>query len=151
MVAYKLETDGVGNFCLTCKEITKKTHKWFGEKYCKTRQIMLSRYSVNILVEISKNLHGSHLWRLSNGTEHLGGIYFDMQKEVRNNEQKEAYENLFDEQQYSLHSGWFTAKLTTCFNNFASLRSLIFHVTDGVGPYNSYGARKIMQDTGLIK
>ncbi|KAL6849167.1 hypothetical protein ACO1O0_008697 [Amphichorda felina] len=72
-ITYWLPTPDLGSMRLTCRAIEKMLYHSFAEEFFSRKQFMLSQFSVQALINISKSRMGGHIRRLQFGTDMMAG------------------------------------------------------------------------------
>ncbi|VUC21938.1 unnamed protein product [Clonostachys rosea] len=68
-ITHSLKTEELGNFRLTCRGIETLLHNSFAGEFFSCKQFMISNFSLQTLVDISKSRMGRHLTKLQIGFE----------------------------------------------------------------------------------
>ncbi|CAI6096791.1 unnamed protein product [Clonostachys chloroleuca] len=68
-ITHSLKTEELGNFRLTCRGIEGLLHNSFAREFFSCKQFMISDFSLQALIDISKSRMGRHLTKLQIGFE----------------------------------------------------------------------------------
>src|SRR5688500_18577776 len=68
-ITHSLKTEELGNFRLTCRGIEGLLHNSFAREFYSCKQFMISDFSLQALIDISKSRMGRHLTKLQIGFE----------------------------------------------------------------------------------
>lgn len=154
LVAAELDPGNLFNFRWVCRKINYKSSFYFAERFFHTRYHMLSRYSLENLVQVSNHpVFGPSVRALVICTDHLtteppafepGTWDRPMESELVTIDDKE-YKRHLDDQIYLTESGLDTAYLAQALVSLLNCRSVT--VDDGDHPW---GAASIKRQTGAL-
>ncbi|KAL0943271.1 F-box domain-containing protein [Colletotrichum truncatum] len=153
-ISSHLTTPELGSLRLTCRSIEKSLFNTFMKEFFTKRQFMLTEFSLQALVDISKSRLSDCLDHVIIGLNYFDETFFPHDKPARQN----AYADALADQRSFVASGQDVAMLTEAFQNLKSLKTV------GIRDYNSrerakrdgngaswasYGATTIFKETGV--
>ncbi|KAF2838904.1 hypothetical protein M501DRAFT_1016983 [Patellaria atrata CBS 101060] len=143
-----LPLDAFSNLRLANKSIADASIYIFGQKYFKIRQHMISRYSLESLVQISQSRLAPYVRELYIGTE---WIYDQKLGEMLMESVEESNcKRLVNEQNSLVSSGDDTRLLTKALNAFDNCHTAGVKAQNrGYNPKRSFGANQIFREVGF--
>ena len=146
-ITSSLPTRDLGHMRLTCRAIEDMLLNTFAEEFFSRKQFMLSFFSLNALIDISKSRMGRRIRRLQFGTD---ALYEDVAMGRSN------LTDLYAAQSEFLHTGVHRDMLVEAFRHLENLEDVVIRSFNSYGRsrdgpqarWRSYGATTAERETG---
>ncbi|KFH41659.1 hypothetical protein ACRE_076170 [Hapsidospora chrysogenum ATCC 11550] len=146
-ITSSLPTRDLGHMRLTCRAIENMLLNTFAEEFFSRKQFMLSFFSLNALIDISKSRMGRRIRRLQFGTD---ALYEDVVMGRSN------LTELYTAQSEFLHTGVHRDMLVEALRHLENLEDVVIRSFNSYGrtrdgpqaPWRSYGATTAERETG---
>ncbi|KAK1453175.1 F-box domain-containing protein [Colletotrichum melonis] len=153
-ISDQLSTPDLGSLRLTCRSIEQSMFNMFMKEFFTQRQFMLTEFSLQTLIDISKSRLSDCLDYVIIGLNTFTRHYFSPGEEAQETRYREAQ----SDHHTLVNSGQDVAMLTEAFKNLKNLKTVGIRDYHSAGrgfrdgfevSWASYGATTLRQDTGV--